>query len=65
MPTAREITVNMSSLKAPATAKWFDPMNGAYTAIPGRPFKNAGALQFSPTGNNHDGESDWILLLDA
>ena len=37
MPTAREITVNMGSLKAPASAKWFDPTNGAYTTIPGGP----------------------------
>lgn len=35
MPTARTITVNMASVKAPADAKWFDPANGAYTEISG------------------------------
>ena len=35
MPTAREITVNMASLKGPADAKWFDPTNGTYTTILG------------------------------
>ncbi len=65
MPTAREITVNMASLKAPADAKWFDPTNGTYTTIPGGPFANTGTRQFKPPGNNHDGDSDWVLVLDA
>ena len=65
MPTARTISVNMASLKAPAKAKWFDPTNGTYRTIPGGPFVNAGTRQFSPPGNNSDGDSDWVLLLDA
>ena len=66
MPTAREITVNMASLKAPANAKWYDPTNGAYTTIPGGPFANTGMRQFTPPGNKHgDDETDWVLLLDA
>ena len=68
-PTCRHperITVNMASLKAPATARWFDPVSGTYTAIAGSPFSNQGARQFTPPGNSHnDGESDWVLLLDA
>ena len=65
MPTARKITVNMASLKAPANAKWFDPTNGAFTTIPGGLLTNTGTRQFTPPGNNHDGDSDWILLLEA
>jgi hypothetical protein len=65
MPTARTITVNMASLKANATAKWFDPTNGAYTSIPGQPFPNSGTPKFTPPEKNHDGDSDWVLLLDA
>ena len=65
MPTAREITVNMASLKAPANAQWFDPTNGTYTAIPGGPFANTGSRHFTPPGNNHAGEGDWALLLVA
>ena len=65
MPTARTITVNMASLKAPANARWFDPSNGAYTTIPGQPSANTGTKQFTPPGRNHDGDSDWVLLLDA
>ena len=65
MPTARTITVNMASLKAPLRAKWFDPSNGAYTAIFGGLFANTGTRQFTPPGKNQDGDSDWVLLLAA
>jgi uncharacterized protein DUF4038/collagenase-like protein with putative collagen-binding domain len=65
MPTAREITVNMASLKAPAYAKWFDPTNEAYKTIPGGLLANTGTRQFTPPGNNHDGDGDWVLVLDA
>jgi len=40
LPTARPITVNMASLKAPAHAKWLDPRNGAYINISGGPIAN-------------------------
>ena len=65
MPTARTITVNMASLKGNANAKWFDPTNGAYTSIAGQPFPNQGTQQFTPPGNNHAGDGDWVLVLDA
>jgi Protein of unknown function (DUF4038)/Putative collagen-binding domain of a collagenase len=65
VPTARTITVNMTNLKASAAGKWFDPSNGAYTSIAGSPFANKGTQQFTPPGNNHAGDSDWVLLLDA
>ena len=57
--------MNMASLKAPANAKWFDPTNGAYTTISGQPFPNKGSQTFTPPEKNHDGDSDWVLLLDA
>lgn len=63
MPTAREITVNMASLKAPADARWFDPTSGTYRTIPGGPFANEGTRQFTPPGRNDGGDSDWVLLL--
>ncbi len=63
MPTARTITVNMASLKAPLNAKWFDPTSGAYQTVAGGPFANVGTRQFTPPRFNHDGDSDWVLLL--
>ena len=65
LPTARTITVNMASLRAPAHAAWFDPTNGAYTKIPGAPIANAGIRQFTPPGKNHEGADDWVLVLDG
>lgn len=65
MPTARAITLEMSRLCGPATAKWFDPTTGTYRAISGSPFPNIGTRQFTPPGNNAAGDSDWVLLLDA
>jgi Protein of unknown function (DUF4038)/Putative collagen-binding domain of a collagenase len=65
LPTARTITVRMASLKAPARAQWFDPTNGTYTIVPGGPFANKETRQFTPPGNNHDGDGDWVLLIDA
>jgi hypothetical protein len=65
MPTARTITVNMASLKGPATARWFDPTNGVYTTISPRRFANTGTRQFTPPAKNHEGSADWVLLLNA
>lgn len=65
MPTARTITVNMASLKSHAVARWFDPTNGTYATIPGGPFTNTGARKFTPPGQNSEGASDWVLLVQA
>ena len=66
MPTARAVTVDMSRLAAPATARWFDPTTGAYAPIAGSPFANAGMRTFTPAATKHgDGFDDWILLLET
>jgi hypothetical protein len=39
--------------------------NGSSTPISGQPFANTETRQFTPLGNNHDGDSDWVLVLDA
>ncbi len=65
MPTSRTITVNMGSLSGPARGRWFDPSNGSYQdAAPGV-LDNSGSRQFTPPGKNHDGDGDWVLLLEA
>jgi hypothetical protein len=65
MPTARRITVNLSSLRGPATGAWFDPTDGTYHAIQGGAIPNKGSREFAPPGKNHAGDSDWVLLLNA
>jgi len=65
MPTSRTITVNMTSLRGPARGRWFDPSNGSYQDASGGPLANSGLRQFTPPGKNHDGDGDWVLLLEA
>jgi hypothetical protein len=64
MPTRRTITVDMTKLSGIATARWFDPTNGAYASI--GTFANTGTRQFTPPGGTHsDGNSDWVLVLQT
>jgi len=65
MPTARAITINLASLRSPAKARWFDPTDGSYHDVAGEPLINRGHHQFTPPGKNHDGDDDWVLLLEA
>jgi hypothetical protein len=65
VPTNRAITVNMEKLRGPAQGRWFDPSNGSYQEIAGGPLANSGSKQFTPPGKNHDGDEDWVLLLEA
>ncbi len=65
LPTRRTITVNMAKLRGPMQGRWFDPTNGSYHEIAGGPLTNSGSHQFTPPGKNHDGDEDWVLLLEA
>jgi hypothetical protein len=65
MPTTRPITVDMSKLSGPAAARWYDPTLGEFIPISGSPFANIGIRQFTPPGNNHDEDGDWVLVLEA
>ncbi|HEV3143922.1 MAG TPA: DUF4038 domain-containing protein [Gemmataceae bacterium] len=65
LPSRRTIKVDMSQLSAPATARWYDPSRGTFTAIDKGPLKNAGEHSFTPPGNNGDGDGDWVLLLET
>lgn len=65
LPTLRTVGVDMTKLEGPATAQWFDPSSGKYSAIAGSPFSNSGTKSFVPPGKNADGDGDWVLLLEA
>jgi hypothetical protein len=64
-PTIRTMTVDMSRFSTPVSAKWFDPSNGSYIAIPGSPFTNSGTYKFTPIGSNSAGDGDWVLIFAA
>ena len=55
LPVARTITVDLSKLKGPVQARWFDPTAGAYTVIPGSPFAPRDSHQFTPPEHNAAG----------
>jgi len=63
LPTIREVTIDMSTLSGQATARWFDPSNATFTDIGS--FANSGSRHFTPPGSNHDGDGDWVLLIEA
>jgi hypothetical protein len=64
MPTLRPLIVDMSKLRGPARAQWYDPSRGVYTLIKGSPLPNLGKRTFTPPGKNADGEGDWVLVLE-
>lgn len=59
-------TVDLSAMRGPANAQWFDPTTGAYTAVAEAPLANTGTHAFTPPPGTHaDGASDWLLVLAA
>jgi len=65
MPTFRPITVDLKTLRGPATARWYDPSCGRYSAIAGSPFANSEKHIFIPPRHNADGDDDWVLVLEG
>jgi hypothetical protein len=65
MPTIRTISVDMSELSSIAAARWYDSTTGEYITVGGSPFANTGIQLFTPPGKNHDGDGDWVLVLET
>ena len=65
LPTRRTVTIDMTRLAAPATARWYDPSRGTYTQIDGSPLANRGKQNFTPPTNNANGDGDWVLVLET
>jgi hypothetical protein len=57
------ITVDLTILKKQVRAYWYDPTNGKSIEIAGSPFAGNGPYQFTTSGRNSRGESDWVLKL--
>jgi len=64
-PVLGQFTVDMSKLSSSAVARWYDPSSGAYIPISGSPFTNSGLHNFTPPGNNADGDGGWVLVLET
>lgn len=59
----RTITMNLSQMAGPITARWFDPTGGTYSSP--TTVTNGNAVTFTPPGANSAGQSDWLLVLDG
>ena len=66
IPRTATVTINLAALRGKITARWMDPISGAFSVISGSPFANSGVHTFASSGVNSDGVyTDWVLLLDA
>jgi hypothetical protein len=65
LPSLRTLAVDMTQLRAPSTARWYDPSRGTYTVVEGSPLANTGKRKFTPPGKNGDGDGDWVLVLET
>jgi hypothetical protein len=66
VPTSRRITVDLSRLSGPVTARWFHAARGEYAAADGaaQPLPNRGRAHFLPPRfGTSDG--DFVLVLEA
>ena len=65
-PTRRTVTIDMTRLSSPSKARWFDPSNGGDTRHRRFTLCQRGIAQnFTPPGNNHDGDGDWVLASET
>lgn len=65
VPSARTVTVEMSQLSGPVTARWYNPVEGTFTHIHGAPFAPTGLRDFTTPGPHADGAEDWVLVLEG
>lgn len=63
LPTPRAVTVNLSRLAGPSTARWYDPTSGAYTTISSS--VSPGTYTWTPASRNGAGDPDWVLVVEA
>lgn len=64
-PAGAGFTIAMTQFaQASIVGRWFDPSNGSYTPASGSPYSNTGTHAFTTPGNNADGDSDWLLVLN-
>ena len=60
----RRFGLDLSDLRGPGRARWFDPVAGRYLEdreLPGRP----GEVRFQVPGKNAAGDDDWVLLVQT
>lgn len=64
-PVTHTLTIALTNFSSRVTARWYDPTANTFAAIPGSPFPNIRAHDFTTPGNNRAGDDDWVLVLEA
>ena len=65
LPGGGTITVDISRLSGPATARCpYHPVAGTFTSVAGSPSPNTGSRNFTTSGTNAGGSVDWVLVLE-
>lgn len=64
LPSLRTISVDLSKLPGPATARWFDPTSGEYIAAGNSLLAPSEKREFTPPGKNAAGDGDWVLIIE-
>jgi hypothetical protein len=65
LPNGGAIQVDMSRLREPVSAAWFDPTNGQLKSFAGSLLDNKGQREFLSPGKNSTGDDDWVLVLQV
>jgi hypothetical protein len=65
VPAGKPITVDLGQMSGPVRASWYDPSRGSFTRVRGSPFDPQGTMEFATPGPNRDGDTDWVLVLEA
>jgi Protein of unknown function (DUF4038)/Putative collagen-binding domain of a collagenase len=61
---ARNVTLDLSLMREPLRARWFNPVSGAWQEIAPR-LSGSGRRSFDTPGDNGSGHNDWVLVLDT
>jgi hypothetical protein len=65
VPSGRHITVDLGRMTGAVRARWYDPSSGTFVEIADLPLDTVGRHDFETPGNNNDGDSDWVLVLET
>jgi hypothetical protein len=65
VPTLSGVRLDLSRLKQPARARWYDPTSGQYSPAVASARNEQGETPFVPSAKNAAGDTDWVLRLDA
>ncbi len=60
----RRFGLDLSGLRGPARARWFDPVAGVFVEAPALPVR-PGEVDFEVPGKNASGLDDWALVVEA